>query len=188
MLEVYHENGFKLFQCYQDKTAMDWKNPNKHLTLEAAKVLQETGELIGAWIPDDIVIIDLGRYNGHANGVKSFQEIKEKYDINYDITSRTFCVVTNNKGYHIYLRVGKKHKFTDGGKAEGIKVLTDFTYVITAGSPGYSVHPNVFDYSISDMPAEVKTWLNETDPVQEPPPFEKSENYIPTSRLLKYRD
>jgi phage/plasmid-associated DNA primase len=185
MLDIYHENGFKLFQCYQDKTAFEWKNPSRHLTLEAAKTLQETGELIGAWIPDDIIVIDLGRYNGHSNGVNSFQHIKEKYDINYDITSRTFCVVTNNRGYHIYLRVGKNHKFTDGGKAEGIKVMTDFTYVITAGSPGYSIHPNVIDYNISDMPVEITNWLNESDTEVKKERPDKSENYIPVSLLSK---
>ena len=184
MLQVYHDNGFKLFHCNPDKTAFDWKSPSRHLTVEAASQLQSTGELIGAWIPDDIIVIDLGRYNGHANGVKSFQEIKEKYKINYDITSRTFCVVTNNKGYHIYLRAGEKHKFIHGGKAEGIKLLTDLTYVITSGSPGYSVHPNVFDYSISDMPDEIGNWLNDT--VKEKPVEpDLSGNYIPLSLLSK---
>ncbi len=184
MLQVYLENGFKLFHCNPDKTAFDWKNSARHLTVEAATLLQNTGELIGAWIPDDIVVIDLGRYNDHANGVESFQGIKEKYNINYDITSRTFCVVTKNRGYHIYLKAGKKHKFTDGGKAEGIKLFTDSTYIITSGSPGYAVHPNVFDYSISDMPKEIKNWLNDTVK-EKPTEMDVSENYIPLSLLSK---
>ena len=184
MLQVYHENGFKLFHCNPDKTAFDWKNPRRHLTLEAAIQLQSTGEFIGAWIPEDIIVIDLNRHNGEPDGRKTFRDIKQKYDIDFDITSHTFCVQTNGKGFHIFLRAGKKHKFTNGNKADGISLFTDYTYVITAGSPGYTIHPNVVDLVISDVPDNIKDWLFDTVTIEKVIP-EKATDFLPLDLLNK---
>ena len=83
MLQIYHDNGFKLFHCNPDKTAFDWKNQHRHLTIEAAIQLQNTGEMIGAWIPEDIIVIDLNRHIGEPDGVKTFRDIKTKYNIDF---------------------------------------------------------------------------------------------------------
>lgn len=184
MLQIYHDNGFKLFHCNPDKTAFDWKNQRRHLTVEAATQLQKTGEFIGAWIPPDIIVIDLNRHKSEPDGVKTFRDIKAKYNIDFDITSRTFCVQTNGGGYHIFLRAGEKHKFTNGNKADGISLFTDFTYVIAAGSPGYTVHPNVIDLIISDVPDNIKDWLFDTVSVKKIIP-EKAKDFIPLALLSK---
>ena len=181
-LKVYQENGFKLFVCNPDKTAADWKNPRKHLDLPGAELLQSMGDLIGAWIPDDIIVIDLNRNPDGPDGVKIFEKIKAKYNINPNITAETFTVVSAGGGYHIFLRAGNKHKFSDGGKAEGIKLLTDSTYVITAGSPGYSIHPNVIDLHIADISDEISGWLSGTVKSEEPEP---ADNHIPLTLFIK---
>jgi len=183
-LEVYQDNGFKFFLCKPDKTAFDWKNTRNHLTLEAAEMLQSMGEMIGAWIPKDIVVLDLNRHPNEPDGVKTFNEIIEKYDINLNITSKTYTVVSAGGGHHIFLKVGKDHKFIDGEKADGISLSTDFTYIIAAGSPGYSVHPNVIDSKIIDIPDSISKWLLKSDTSEKVKP-EKVDNFIPLDLLSK---
>lgn len=160
MLDVYYDNGFKLIHCNANKSPKgSWRNPDNHISLSVAESLQKTGEMIGAIIPEDIVVIDLDKHEGKPNGIKTFRDIKEKYNIDFDITSKTFCVQTGGGGYHIFLYTGKDHGLTQGEKAPGIDLKTDAGYVIAAGSPGYSVHPNVVDLNISSIPEQLLLWL-----------------------------
>ena len=160
MLQIYHDNGFKLIHCNPDKTPKKkWREPENHLSLEVATELQKTGEMIGAWIPEDIVVLDLDRHEGKPDGRATFKEIKEKYKIDYNITTETFCVKTSGAGYHIFFYVGKDHGLTQGEKAPGIDLKTDAGYVIAAGSPGYRVYDSIEDLDIQEMPESIKLWL-----------------------------
>jgi len=160
VLKVYDENGFKFIHCNPDKSPKkSWRDSNNHLTLEVAEKLQRTGEMIGAIIPDDIIVIDLDRHEGKPDGVKTFRDIKEEYSIDFDITSNTFCVQTGGGGYHIFFYTGKNHSLTQGEKAPGIDIKTGAGYVIASGSPGYSLHPSVIEMDIAEIPENLKLWL-----------------------------
>ena len=160
MLQIYHDNGFKLIHCNPDKTPKKkWREPKNHLSLKIATELQKTGEMIGAWIPPDIIVIDLDRHEGKPDGVETYKEIKAKYNIDINIISETFCVKTGGGGFHIFMYVGKDHGFTQGEKAPGIDLKTNAGYVIAAGSPGYTVHASLEDLDIEEIPESVKLWL-----------------------------
>ena len=78
MLQIYHDNGFKLIHCNPDKSPKKkWRDPENHLSLDTANELLKMGETIGAWIPEDIVVIDLDRHEGKPDGRATFKEIKE---------------------------------------------------------------------------------------------------------------
>ena len=185
-LEIYDENGFKFIHCNPDKTPKtpgfwpkendfkkydkhtgkeiknhDWKQPENQITLEVAERLQKTGEMIGVHIPEDIIVIDLDRHDNKPNGLRTFLSIKNEYGLDFDITSKTFCVTTGGNGYHIYLYAGKDHGYTQGEKAPGIDLKTNSGYVIAAGSPGYKVHPNVINIDeIAELPEKIGLWLD----------------------------
>ncbi len=188
MLQIYHDNGFKLIHCNPDKSPKKkWREPENHLSLEIATELQKTGEMIGAWIPEDIIVIDLDRHDGRPDGLETFKEIKEKYNIVTNITAETFCVKTAGKGYHIFLHVGKNHGLTQGEKAPGIDLKTHAGYVIAAGSPGYRVHDSIEDLDIEPMPESIRIWLESVN--KRKPETKKTEevknNFIPSDLLLK---
>ena len=188
MLHIYDENGFKLIHCNPDKTPKkSWRDPVNHLSLETAESLQNTGEMIGAIIPNDIIVIDLDRHEGKPDGVKTFQEIKNKYNIKIDLSSSTLCVQTAGGGYHIFLYTGIDHGFTQGEKAPGVDLKTDAGYVIAAGSPGYSVLSTVVDMDITEIPETLKIWLESVNKKAPPPPQKKETNKsnIPVDLLKK---
>jgi len=219
-LEVYDDNGFKFFQCNPDKSPVtpgfwpkddarkkynnegievknvDWKEPENQITSETAEMLQSMGEMIGAWIPEDIIVIDLDRHPDKPDGVQAFKEIKEKYNIIPNITEGTFTVVTGGNGYHIFLYTGKDHGFKQGAlKSEkkdiGIDVKTNSGYVIACGSPGYHLHPDVGDLDIMEMPESIRLWLEFENKKKEPKQEKlKQENktFLPVSLLSKILD
>ena len=213
-LNIYRDNGFKLFQCNPDKTPAtpgfwpkedtrkkynkdtgeeiknsDWKEPENQVSFEAAEMLQSMGEMIGACIPEDIIVIDLDRHKPEEDGVKSFKAVKEKYNINLNITSETFTVVTARGGYHIFLSAGKDHGIPQRNNIEpGIDTKTSSGYVIAAGSPGYSIHPDVIDLDIIEIPEQIQIWLETVTKKEEKK--EKSETdpnkvLLPVELLVK---
>jgi len=217
-LEVYEENGFKFFQCNSDKTPatpgfwpkdearkkynkvtgkeeqnFGWMEPENHLTIEAAEMLQSMGEMIGAWIPEDVIVIDLDRHPDKPDGVKSFKQVKEKYNIISNITEETFTVVTGGNGYHIFLYANKDHGFKQGclkkdGEDIGIDVKTNSGYVIACGSPGYHLHPDVGDLDIMEMPESIRIWLEFENKKSEPKkekPKQENKTFLPVSLLSK---
>ena len=189
-LEVYDDNEFLLFQCNPDKTPMykHWREPGNHLTLEAAEMLQSMGEMIGAWIPEDIIVIDLDRHPGKPDGVQSFREVKEKYNITTDITSETYTVVTGGGGYHIFLFVGADHGFAQREAGPGIDIRTHSGYVITCGSPGYHLHPDVGDLDIMEISEPMRIWLEEANKKKdkkESSSGNSNQTLIPVELLIK---
>jgi len=220
-LEVYEDNGFKFFQCNPDKSPAcpgfwpkdkarkkydketgedvknyDWMQPENQLTIEAAEMLQSMGEMIGAHIPEDIIVIDLDRHPNKPDGVKSFKEVKEKYNIISNITEETFTVVTGGNGYHIFLFAGIDHGLTQGalkeGKEEiGIDVKTNSGYVIACGSPGYHLHPDVGDLDIMEIPDSIRIWLefeNKKSKPKKEKPKQDNKTFLPVTLLSKILD
>ena len=66
-MDFYTQNGFKLFPCKMDKSpnistsGIGWRDPEAHLTQSEAEELAARGNLIGAWIPDNMIVIDIDR-------------------------------------------------------------------------------------------------------------------------------
>lgn len=118
------------------------------------------GHMIGAWIPDDVVVIDLDRHIDQPDGVKEFKKIKEEYGINFDLMDSTFVVQTGGNGLHVFFTVPKGHTFRQGHKAPGIDLKTHKGYVIAAGSPGYKI---IADYEPCPLPDNLVLWLESLD-------------------------
>lgn len=142
-LDIYEQYGFKFFLCKPDKspdTAGSWQDEKNHITKEQAEAFQAQGKMIGAWIPEGVVVLDLDRHEGKPNGVESFREIKEQYNVqNIDFVYDTFCVRTMSDGFHVFFEIEKGQEFRQGEKAPGIDLKTHSGYVIAAGSPGYAI-------------------------------------------------
>lgn len=176
-LEIYNNCGFKFFPCKIDKSPAisNWKDPKCHITIEQAKEFQKTGQLIGAWIPSDIIVIDLDKHENHANGMETFKEIIRKYNLKFQFIHDTFFVRTGGGGYHIFLHCIKK--FRQGKKAPGIDLKTNLGYVIAAGSPGYTAEN---DYEPAEIPQELSTWLESCESL----PPKKQESPSPSQHDL----
>jgi len=160
MLQVYHNNGFRFIHCNPDKSPKKkWRETRNHISLETATELQKTGEMIGAIIPEDIIVIDLDRHKGKPDGVESYKKVKDKYQIDINLINETFCVKTGSGGFHVFMYVGKDHGFVQGEKAPGIDLKTGAGYVIAAGSPGYTIHTTLVELDIEEIPESIKIWL-----------------------------
>lgn len=162
-LEIYDNYGFKFFPCRADKTPEtkgDWRLPENQLSREQAEKLLSIGHMIGAWIPDDVIILDLDRHADQPDGVKEFKKIKEDYNITFDLMDSTFIVQTGGNGLHVFFTVPKDHTFRQGHKAPGIDLKTHKGYVIAAGSPGYKI---IADYEPCPLPENLSLWLESLD-------------------------
>jgi hypothetical protein len=176
-LEMYELYGFKFFPCNADKTpgtkgfliegdsrcrdeknkcykpCYDWKQPENQISRNIAEELQKTGQMIGAWIPEGIIIIDLDKHEGKQNGKIVFNGIIKKYNVPLKI-GETFAVKTGGGGLHIFFTCENEYK--QNRKDESIDLRTHKGYVIAAGSPGYSIE---WDCEIMPLPMELEQWL-----------------------------
>lgn len=141
MIDFYKTNGFKLFPCKLDKspnTLMDWRDEKVRLTYDEAERLMERGHLVGAWIPEDFVIIDIDRnHEGKADGLEVFKQLCTTHDL-HDLSKKTMVVKTGSGGFHLYYKAPMKYK--KGTLDTSIDVKTNSGYVIACGSPGYTLH------------------------------------------------
>lgn len=160
-LEIYEQYGFKFFLCKADKTPDtfgSWMDERYHLSREDAEKLQNTGRMIGAWIPEDVIIIDLDRHEGKPDGVESFNRLKEQYNVQtIAFQSDTYCVRTKNGGFHVFF-YAPGHRFRQGAKGPGIDLKTHSGYVIAAGSPGYI---EISDAEPMRLPDTLGLWLED---------------------------
>ena len=161
-LSIYEQYGFKLFLCKADKspdTAGSWQDEKNHITRETAEAFQQQGKMIGAWIPEDVIILDLDRHPGKADGVDGFRAIKEQYNIHVNFVDDTLCVKTMSGGFHVFFCLpgnADSKTFKQGAKAPGIDLKTHSGYVIAAGSPGYST---LCEADPMELPDEIVMWL-----------------------------
>jgi phage/plasmid-associated DNA primase len=158
-LDIYDKCGFKFFLCRADKSpdvldGESWKDEKYHLSKEQAETYQSTGRMIGGWLPEKIIVINLDRRGEEIDGVKTLRAVKEKYKIKYGITENTLTVLTAGNGIHIFLQTSDIWRH--GKKDEGINLITHEDYVIVAGSPGYKI---LHDNEPSPVPKEIEKWL-----------------------------
>jgi len=156
-LEIYQNYGFKFFPCRADKTPGtkgDWRLPENQLNIDQARQLQSMGRMIGAWIPEDVVVIDLDRHEGKPDGLNTIRDIKKQYNIHLDFMDETFVVRTAGKGLHVFMTT--KHEWRQNTKAPGVDLKTHKGYVIAAGSPGYEA---LNELDPMPMPPEIEAWL-----------------------------
>ncbi|MEN6588574.1 MAG: bifunctional DNA primase/polymerase [Proteiniphilum sp.] len=159
ILCIYEQYGFKFFPCKADKspdTRGDWRAEENQITLEQAEALQATGRMIGAWIPEDVIVLDLDLHEGQPDGVVSFRDIKAQYGITFDLMDETLVVQTGGNGLHIFFTLQSGQEFRQGGKAPGIDLKTHKGYVIAAGSPGYRA---LTEYDPCPLPEGLALWL-----------------------------
>jgi P4 family phage/plasmid primase-like protien len=189
-LEIYEQYGFKFFPCKIDKTPDtpgSWQDEKNHISYEQAEMLQKTGRMIGAWIPDDVVVLDLDRHEGKPDGVKTFNRIKDEYNLsNVSFQTDTFCVRTMSGGFHVFF-YKKDHGLKQGAKEPGIDLKTSAGYVIAAGSPGYTIE---CDAEPMAMPDNIYQWLlslqsAETGKEKKEKQEEIKESLLPVSQLKR---
>ena len=172
-LEIYDAAGFKFFKCRNDKApavekGQDWRSEEVRLPLERAEELQEIGTMIGAWVPDDVIVIDLDRHPGKPDGLEEFKRLKANLGINYNMMEDTFVVRTGGGGYHVFFYVGPGHGIRQGaikldGREIGIDIKTHSGYVIAAGSPGYMALNN---NEPGELPDQLYEWIKDVRAVK----------------------
>lgn len=151
MIDFYEKHGFKLFPCKIDKspnitqTGVGWRDSEAHLTPEKAQELMERGHLIGAWIPENMLVIDIDRNhidklgNPKPDGLESFKMLCKEHNLN-DLSKNTFVVKTGSGGYHLYYTVPEV--LPQKQLATSVDTRTHNGYVIACGSTGYEVFSN----------------------------------------------
>lgn len=210
MLSIYEDNGFHVFRCKQDKSPntpgffpedkarkkydkatgeekknYDWMQPENQIDFEKAKDLQNLGEMIGAHIPEDIIILDLDRHDPDKDGVEYFKFLKTKLSLNIDFLDSTAVVRTAGNGFHVFFYVGKNHGFKQGelsveGNGVGIDIKTNMGYVIAAGSPGYEVLCEADPMELSEELAE---WIRGVQKAGKKTAPVKTEKYAPNEKI-----
>ena len=193
-LDIYEAYGFKFFQCKADKSpdikdgyyddngkwhGDSWQDEKHHITKEQAEKLQSIGRMIGAWIPSDMIVIDIDRHKDivegneviKVDGAKKIKEFQEKYK--FEISSNTTMVVkTAGGGRHMFFCVdrefkqGALKKVTEETKDKshkkyepiGIDIKTHKGYVIAAGSPGYTLF---WDNEPNNLPLEFEQFIED---------------------------
>ena len=80
---MYSGLGFLFFPCNADKTPAvpSWTDPLYHISRDQAEERQRAGGMVGAWIPADILVLDLDKHDGKPNGVETFNGIKQQYNV-----------------------------------------------------------------------------------------------------------
>ena len=200
-LEIYEQYGFKFFLCKADKTpdistgyvddkgkwhGDSWQDSKYHISREQAEEYQKTGRMIGAWIPDDVLVLDLDRHEGMPDGVETFNKIKTEYAIQtIAFQSDTYCVSTQSGGFHVFF-FAPKHEFRQGQKAPGIDLKTHSGYVIAAGSPGYR---EICDSEPMQLPDMLEQWLSvcqkQPDKKSSSDTTKKNSELLPFSQLKR---
>jgi P4 family phage/plasmid primase-like protien len=177
-LDIYAQYGFKFFECKADKspaTLGDWRDEKNQLTQEQAEKLQTIGRMIGAWIPRDIIVVDVDRHKEviegseviKIDGAKRIQDFEKKY--NFTITDNlTMVVKTGGGGRHLIFCIDPEKEFKQGALKEkgedgkyhpiGIDIKTNKGYVIAAGSPGYVTF---WDNEPRDLPIEFEQFIKD---------------------------
>lgn len=161
VFEFYINEGFKLFQCSFNKApsipkGTDWRDSENHLTAEQADRIAVSGGLIGAWIPKNMIVVDVDCHAGKDNGLEYLDQLKKDLNINYSLAQETLVVKTGGGGYHLYY-------YTDKEKApamltSGVDIKTHSGYVIAAGSPGYKA---LNDNDPADLPFELSEYIDQ---------------------------
>ncbi|MBE3039278.1 MAG: bifunctional DNA primase/polymerase, partial [Chloroflexi bacterium] len=200
-LEIYEQYGFKFFLCKADKTPDiktghkdaagkwqpdSWQDPKLHITREQAEDWQKKGRMIGAWLPEDVIVMDLDRHEGKPDGVAQFNKIKEQYNVQaIAFQSDTYCVRTKNGGFHVFF-TAEGHTFRQGGKAPGIDLKTHAGYVIAVGSPGYQEISTAEPMALPDtLAAWLESCQSEPEKAQAAPKADDTPVLLPAGQFKR---
>lgn len=170
MIDFYKKHDFKLFPCKLDKSpnitqpGIGWRDPEAHLLPTEAEKLSERGHLIGAWIPENMIVIDIDKGhkdkegNPKPDGLEAFKKLCKETGLENQSKS-TFVVKTGSGGYHLYYTVPET--FSQRQLTTSVDTRTHNGYVIAAGSPGYEV---INDVPIAALPVQFQEILRNRVP------------------------
>ena len=162
----YIDYNFRLFSCRVTKQPdigkKDWRDESVHLTAEQAEDRVVKQQYVGAWIPEDIIILDVdNRIPKNATepktGVEQFAEFLPVIGVTTPLTSKTFTVRTGGGGYHIFFKRPKELIATTGTLIDGVDIKTHTGYVIAAGTPGYNPINNC---EIIELPEAITQYIH----------------------------
>lgn len=171
MLQIYEKYGFKLFPCKIDKSpnitqmGIGWRDPEAHLTIKQATELMERGHLIGAWIPENMIVIDIDRNhvdkfgNPKEDGMEHFKMLCKEHGLS-ELSKHTLVVKTGSGGFHLYYEVPEI--LPQRQLCKSVDTRTHNGYVIACGSAGYelfndappAVLPQAFQILLRNKQAE----------------------------------
>lgn len=165
IFESYIRNGFKLFPCRVSKSpdvkkGVDWRDSKVHLTAEQAAVRVVYSNYIGAWIPENIIIIDVDNHDisgDSKKGIDYFDSLLKSNNCKEDLLD-TFTVKTVSGGYHLYYLWPNREINTGAKLTKGVDIKTNTGYVIAAGCSGYTIKNKT---SIKKIPDFFKKLIEE---------------------------
>lgn len=163
----YCENGFKLFPCRVTKApdvkkGVDWRNSKVHITPDQAAARAYKKQFVGAWIPKNVIVIDIdnkpdAKKDDKKTGYTYFKELcGDQLLLDYDtLLALTFTVSTGSGGKHLFFTYD--NDFSAGAKlCSSVDIKTHTGYVIAAGSNGYTIEN---DKKIAPLPDEIKNYI-----------------------------
>ena len=146
MLTFYKEAGFKLFPCNLDKSPKvnSWRSTTAHLMLNEADDIMNRSGYIGAWLPENYVIIDIDvKGEKHkTDGMQPFIKLCNELNISDNLINETLVVKTGSGGFHLYFKLPEGADYRELSQksiTEGLDIRTHLGYVIAAGTNGYTV-------------------------------------------------
>lgn len=193
MLNFYFKENFRLFQCSPKnkspiiKKGMDWRDSRVHLNFESADRIMSTGGYVGAWIPENFVIIDVDMNHvdkegkPKPDGLKPFKILCSELGITKDLFKSTLVIKTGSGGYHLYFKT--KEKITQRSIAESVDIRTHSGYVIASGSSGYSVYHKA---DVAKLPEELENYMK-SHAADKAKPF-NPDRCLPKEKLKKVLD
>lgn len=175
MFQFYEREGFRLFPCHLDKTpdCKSWRSSEAHIDAVEADRRASRGQYTGAWLPPHYVVIDVDRNHGtNPDGVPIFTDLCETLGVSID----TLTVKTGSGGQHLYFTIPRTVDYRTLSQkqiAESVDIRTHNGYVISAGTPGYTVTHNA---PVQELPGPLIEAIQKKG-------ASKARPYVPTKPL-----
>lgn len=144
MFDFYTSHNFCLFPCNVDKSpqVVSWRATSEHITPQKAQDLADKGQYIGAWLPQDHVVIDIdANHADKPSGFEPWEELTSSLGLCQE-DLLTLTVKTGSGGNHLYFRLPPDVDYRNLSQksiATSVDVRTHAGYVIAAGTNGYHV-------------------------------------------------
>lgn len=150
MVDFYQKEGFSLFPCHVNKLpkVASWKSAQEHIDGQTADRVMSTGGYIGAWLPENYIVIDIDMNHRDregkekADGMQPFIEMCHNNGVEPDVLLKeTLVVKTGSGGFHLYFRLPEGSHYSEISQkspATSVDIRTHAGYVIAAGTNGYS--------------------------------------------------
>ena len=144
MLTFYKEAGFKLFPCNLDKSSkVKWRATENHLSIIDAEDIMNRSGYIGAWLPENYVVIDIDVKGGKhlSDGMEPFIKLCKELNLSENMIDETLVVKTGSGGFHLYFKLPEGldyRELSQKSLTSGLDIRTHLGYVIAAGTNGYN--------------------------------------------------